>query len=183
MTMRTVEHLNNLSPGTMEDVTQSTLPSGETTAPDRVALAGDVVRRLLHVSSAMRHQMDMGLAQLGLTPAVARALDELDPDQPMPARALAEKLNCDRSNITALVDKLEQAGLVERRTERCDRRLKTLVVTDAGRRVRDEVHRVRSDFRLVAGLTDDELATLHTLFWKVSDGGCPEEFPPGGAAC
>jgi DNA-binding MarR family transcriptional regulator len=164
-----------MSTSTMEDVTQSTLPPGESPVTDRVALAGDVVRRLLHVSAAMRHHMDLALVRLGLTPAVARALDELDPDRPMPARALAEQLNCDRSNITALVDKLEEAGLVERRTDPTDRRLKTLVVTEAGRRVRAEVRRVRSDSRLLGGLSDDELATLRTLIWKVSDGGCPEE--------
>jgi DNA-binding MarR family transcriptional regulator len=148
--------------------------AGAGPAVDRAALAGDVVRRIMHIAGAMRHHMDLGLADLGLTPAVARALHQLDPDQPMPARDLAEQLGCDRSNVTALVDKLEQSDLVERRADPADRRLKTLVVTDAGRRVRDDVHRVVSDSRLLGGLTDQELAMLHQLIWKVSDGGCPE---------
>lgn len=74
--------------------------------------------------------------------------------------------------MTALVDKLEQAGLVERRVDPADRRQKTLVVTEAGRRVRDRVRQVMSDSRLLGGLTTAELATLHELVWKVSDGGC-----------
>lgn len=156
-------------------MTQSTLPAGGSTAVDRATVAGDVVRRIMHISSAMRHHMDAELVGLGLTPAAARALDQLDPDRPMPARDLAEQLSCDRSNVTALVDKLEEAGLVQRRVDAADRRLKTLVVTDAGRRVRDEVRRVMTDSRLLAGLTDDDLGTLRDLVWKVSDGGCPEE--------
>ncbi|MFF5178193.1 MarR family winged helix-turn-helix transcriptional regulator [Micromonospora sp. NPDC000316] len=145
---------------------------------DRAGLAADVVRRMGHVSAALRHRQDSGFAELGLTPAAARALHELDPDRPSPARDLAARLGCDRSNVTALVDKLEQAGLVERRTDPSDRRQKTLVVTGRGRDVRDQVAEVMSDSRLLAGLTDDELGTLRDLVWKVSDGGCPEPCGP-----
>lgn len=153
---------------------QPTVPTGPDRG-DRSALAGDAVRRIMHVASAMRHYQDVEVAELGLTPAAARALHELDPDRPLPARDLAEQLRCDRSNVTALVDKLEQAGLVERRVDPTDRRQKTLVVTEAGRRMRDRVHQVMSDSRLLGGLTTDELATLSELVWKVSDGGCPEQ--------
>ncbi|MFK3981904.1 MarR family winged helix-turn-helix transcriptional regulator [Micromonospora sp. NPDC050397] len=149
--------------------------TGDPTAPSTVA--GDVVRRIMHLSGAMRHFMDVDLAALGLTPAVARALRELDPDQPLPARDLAERLDCDPSNVTLLVDKLERLDLVRRQVDPADRRLRTLVVTDSGRRVRDQVDRIMSDSRLLDGLTADELATLRTLLWKVSDGGCPTEPP------
>lgn len=158
-------------------MTQSTAAIGSDLG-DRSGLAGDAVRRIMHIASAIRHYQDVEVGELGLTPAAARALHELDPDRPLPARDLAEQLRCDRSNVTALVDKLEQAGLVERRVDPADRRQKTLVVTDAGRRMRERVHRVMSDSRLLAGLSTDELATLRELVWKVSDGGCPEECGP-----
>ncbi|WP_346538947.1 MarR family winged helix-turn-helix transcriptional regulator [Micromonospora sp. DPT] len=158
-------------------MTQSTLPTGSDLG-DRSGLAGDAVRRIMHIASAIRHYQDVEVGELGLTPAAARALDELDPDRPLPARDLAEQLRCDRSNVTALVDKLEQAGLVERRVDPADRRQKTLVVTDAGRRMRERVRRVMTDSRLLAGLSTDELATLRELVWKVSDGGCPEQCGP-----
>ncbi|WP_200214020.1 MarR family winged helix-turn-helix transcriptional regulator [Micromonospora coerulea] len=154
---------------------QPTLPIAGPDAGDRSGLAGDAVRRIMHIASAIRHYQDVEISELGLTPAVARALHELDPDRPLPARDLAEQLRCDRSNVTGLVDKLEQAGLVERRVDPADRRQKTLVVTDAGRRMRDRVHQVMSDSRLLGGLTTDELAALRELVWKVSDGGCPEQ--------
>src|SRR5918997_127300 len=150
-----------------------TVPTGPDRS-DRAALAGDTLRRIGHIAGAIRHRQDAEIARLGLTPAAARALYELDPDRPLPARDLAEQLGCDRSNVTALVDKLEQAGLVERRVDPADRRQKTLVVTDAGRRTRARVHQVMSDSRHLAGLTTDELANLRELVWKVSDGGCPE---------
>ncbi|MEU2613939.1 MarR family transcriptional regulator [Micromonospora sp. NPDC007271] len=153
---------------------QPAVPTEGPAVGDRSGLAGDAVRRILHIAAAMRHQQDEEIARLGLTPAAARALVELDPDRPLPARDLAGQLRCDRSNVTALVDRLEQAGLVERRVDPADRRQKALVVTEAGRRVRDRVRQAMSDSRLLAGLTIAELATLRELVWKVSDGGCPE---------
>lgn len=155
-------------------MTQSTAPTAGRATGDRANLAGDAVRRIVHIASAIRHYQDVEIAELGLTPAAARALHELDPDCPLPARDLAAQLRCDRSNVTALVDKLERAGLVERRVDPRDRRLKILVVTEPGRRMRARVHQVMSDSRLLNGLSNDELAALRELVWKVSDGGCPE---------
>ncbi|MEJ3747380.1 MarR family winged helix-turn-helix transcriptional regulator [Actinomycetes bacterium KLBMP 9797] len=132
---------------------------------------------MVHVAAAMRHYADVAYGEFGLTPAAARALLQLDPDRPMPARDLAQLLGCDRSNVTALIDRLEQAGLVERRIDPADRRLKTLVVTADGQRIRARVEQVSSDARLLSGLDDDELRTLHDLVWKISDGGCPENDP------
>jgi DNA-binding MarR family transcriptional regulator len=47
----------------------------------------------------------------------------------------AEALGCDASNLTGIVDRLEKRGLVERRTVATDRRVKELVLTEAGRGV------------------------------------------------
>lgn len=60
------------------------------------------------------------------------------------------------------------------RAQPSDRRPKTLVVTEAGRRMRGHGDRVMSDSRLLAGLTHTEPATLRELVWKASDGGCPQ---------
>ncbi|MEU4472891.1 MarR family winged helix-turn-helix transcriptional regulator [Micromonospora sp. NPDC023888] len=133
---------------------------------------------MAQVTTALRHRQGAAFARLGLTPATARALHELDPDHPLPARDLAERLGCDRSNVTVLVDKLEQAGLVQRHTDPTDRRQKTLVVTGEGRGVRDRVTEVMSDSRLLSGLTDRELSTLRDLVRKVSDGDGPEPCGP-----
>jgi DNA-binding MarR family transcriptional regulator len=72
------------------------------------------------------------LRELGLTPGHMKALSILDPDQPKPMRAMADSLACDASMVTWLVDRLEERGLVERRGSTTDRRVKTVVLTDAG---------------------------------------------------
>lgn len=96
------------------------------------ALAGDAWRALLDwfMSNRDRH---VGLAgEFGLTMAGMKTLLALDPDEPKPMRALAEDWKCDASNVTWLVDRLEEHQLVERRTSPADRRVKTVVLTPAG---------------------------------------------------
>jgi MarR family transcriptional regulator, organic hydroperoxide resistance regulator len=81
------------------------------------------------------------LGELGLAPMQAMALRHLDPESPMPMGALADALRCDNSNVTGITDRLEGAGLVERRPVPNDRRVKGLVLTDRGREMRTEVER------------------------------------------
>jgi DNA-binding MarR family transcriptional regulator len=67
-----------------------------------------------------------------LTPQQLYALKQLTADRPTTMSELATLLGCDASNVTALVDKLESRGLVERRSADRDRRVKALMVTSAG---------------------------------------------------
>lgn len=79
------------------------------------------------------------LRSLGLTPGHLKALAALDPSEPRPMRALADTLMCDASMVTWLVDRLEERGLVERRTMPADRRVKTLILTKRGIEVRRQL--------------------------------------------
>ena len=71
-------------------------------------------------------------SELDLHPAQAGALVQMEPGTPMPMNELATMLHCDNSNVTGIVDRLEARGLVERRPHEHDRRVKQLVLTDAG---------------------------------------------------
>jgi DNA-binding MarR family transcriptional regulator len=107
-----------------------------------------------------------------LTPGELRALLALDPDHPHPMRMLAGELRCDASNVTWLADRLEEQGLVERRTDPADRRVKTLALTDRGRKARGKIaEHLRVPPPALLNLSSAELRTLHHLLEKcmVSD--------------
>lgn len=55
--------------------------------------------------------------------------------RPMSMRSLAERLGCDASNVTGIVDRLEVRGFVRREVDRSDRRIKNVAVTDDGAEV------------------------------------------------
>jgi len=75
-------------------------------------------------------------ADLQLSPAQCHVLHLIEPDRPIPMGQLAETLACDASNVTGLVDRLESRGLVRRRPSPADRRVKVLVLTQTGCRLR-----------------------------------------------
>lgn len=79
------------------------------------------------------------LREHGLTPGHLKALGVLDPHEPRPMRAMAEALNVDASMCTWLVDRLEERGFVERRSLPSDRRVKTVVLTSKGIRLRERL--------------------------------------------
>jgi DNA-binding MarR family transcriptional regulator len=84
----------------------------------------------------------MALAQeLGLAPMQLHALRLIEPGVEVPMSSLAGKLFCDASNVTGIVDRLEARSLIERRPAEHDRRVKLLVLTAAGERVRSIAER------------------------------------------
>jgi len=93
----------------------------------------------------MRPRMIRFATEFGLTPPQLFALKALDPNEPVPMRALATALHCDSSNVTGLVDGLAAQNLVERREAEHDRRVRMLVVTDRGKEVRARLLEVISE--------------------------------------
>ena len=75
-------------------------------------------------------------SEFDLSPPQVMALRQLDPDEPKPMSELALALRCDNSNVTGIVDRLEDRGLVERRPGEHDRRVKMLMITERGAQVR-----------------------------------------------
>jgi DNA-binding MarR family transcriptional regulator len=75
-------------------------------------------------------------SEFDLSPPQVMALRQLDPDEPKPMSELAIALRCDNSNVTGIVDRLEDRGLVQRRPGEHDRRVKMLMITERGAQVR-----------------------------------------------
>lgn len=89
---------------------------------------------------AQRGQLPALAGELELTPVQCHVLHLMQPNQPIPMRRLAETLACDASNVTGLVDRLESRGLVARQASAEDRRVKVLVLTPNGVRLRARLH-------------------------------------------
>jgi MarR family transcriptional regulator, organic hydroperoxide resistance regulator len=98
--------------------------------------AGEAWELLWQVMQANKPRF-MALAQeLGLAPMQLHTLRILEPGVEVPMSSLAGRLFCDNSNVTGIVDRLEARGLIERRPAEHDRRVKLLVLTAEGERIR-----------------------------------------------
>src|SRR3984893_13942667 len=108
------------------------------------------------------------VAELDLAPVQAKALHELNVDPPISMRELAERLKADPSNVTGLVDRLEARGLVERRPDPTDRRIKGLALTPAGARLRERLFALLYPAPpAVAELSEREQRCLRDVLQKI----------------
>jgi DNA-binding MarR family transcriptional regulator len=77
----------------------------------------------------------------GLTAAQYNVLNILsDRSEGMSQRELSDELVVDRSNVTGLLDRMENAGWVRRSDHPSDRRVYQVVMTPSGRRLWERVH-------------------------------------------
>jgi DNA-binding MarR family transcriptional regulator len=129
---------------------------------ERAALAAEIWRRMLDYSMVHRRHLQTA-RELGLNPGATKLLLELEPDDPRPMRALAEAFACDASNMTWMVDQLEERGLVERRPFRGDRRVKTVALTVLGEKTKAEL------LQRVYAPPDDLVALPHQILEHLRD--------------
>ncbi len=117
------------------------------------------------VFKASKPYMETVASGFDLTPQQVWALKSLGNDRPMAMSELATSLGCDASNVTAIVDKLESRGLVERRSADHDRRVKALVVTPQGLELSERIHeRMQCPPPAIANLSSEDSETLCAIF-------------------
>jgi DNA-binding MarR family transcriptional regulator len=107
--------------------------AADTAAADEIwsilrMLFGRQKRRFLIAASA-----------LDLHPGQAGALMSMTPGTPLPMHQLADQLGCDNSNVTGIADRLEARGLIARQPYEQDRRVKHIVLTPKGAKVRQKL--------------------------------------------
>lgn len=149
-----VEHFNELPKGTL----------GGMSSHETHAL---LVDQLIGLGPLVTGIMKGVVEEVGLTESQANLLWLVDPEVgPVPLRKLAGRLHCDPSNVTLLSAKLEERGLVRRAPHPEDGRVRTLVLTPAGRKVREQLLTnayTRSPF---GALNEKEQVQLHRLMEK-----------------
>ncbi|MFE7704524.1 MarR family winged helix-turn-helix transcriptional regulator [Streptomyces sp. NPDC057486] len=136
-----------------------------TTRTDPLTL--EVVELIGTVVARYYEEYDQAAAAHSLTGAQARVLGLLSLE-PMPMRRIAQKLKCEPSNVTGIVDRLETRGLVERRPDPADRRVKLAAPTEKGidtaRQLRESLNFAREP---LAKLSDTDRAVLRDLLRRM----------------
>ena len=91
---------------------------------------------------------------------------------------LAKALFCDNSNVTGIVDRLEERGLVRREAAEGDRRVKLLVLTEEGEFMRSEITKRMADPPPpIAALSEKDQRALRDLLKKALE-NAPEATVP-----
>ena len=128
------------------------------------------VRRSISRASDLKHKRVHELFnELGLYPGQTFVLYALWDRDGLTQSELTACLNRSPSTITKMVQRMEKAGFVVRRSDESDERISRVFLTDAGREIRPAVEEVwsRLDRQFFAGFSAQELSLFQDFLLRV----------------
>jgi DNA-binding MarR family transcriptional regulator len=142
---------------------------------ERITLMGLLVETHAHLTRVLGAELEqacaMPLTWFDVLIRLARS-----PDEHLTMTQLASEVSLTSGGITRLVDRIAEAGYVERQSCATDRRSVYVALTPAGRAKMEEaiaVHVAGLDRHLLAPLGDEDRAALEVALRKLrSEGGC-----------
>ncbi|MEO8634600.1 MAG: MarR family transcriptional regulator [Gemmatimonadales bacterium] len=121
---------------------------------------------LLEAARVVEERLERALGTIGLSKSKLICLTRLvEAEESLPLSVLAERCSCVRSNVTQLVDRLEDEGLVRRINDPADRRSVRAELTRQGRDAQvqgDKLFRAE-EVRVAAELSPTVRAALSAL--------------------
>lgn len=142
----------------------------------------------LHLASAariVRRAFDEALVEAGGSLAIWLVLLNLQGGRPANQRELADALGIREATLTHHLNAMDTDGLITRRRDPTNRRIHIVELTDAGEEafLRLRTAAVAFDRRLRAGITEEEVASVHEMLGRlarnVAGGDDPRPRPVG----
>ena len=150
--------------------------SGDATVPEMGTLLGPpggkaVAFLLSQFGAVIAREFGVAIAPAGLEPREFALLNVIARAEAPTQNAIGDQLGIPASSLVSVIDRLEESGLLERRTSAEDRRARTLHVTEEGRRTLIAAVRLAAELerRVCADLSPDERAQLLALLERVGE--------------
>jgi len=126
---------------------------------------------LIDTGRLLRKRFEQNVRGTGLTRAQWQLLREIYLKEGLNQGALAELLEVEPITVGRLVDRLEQAGLIERRPHPTDRRAWSLYLLPAAHPLLETLKHIAGETRaeLLQGMSDTEIDEAMRLFAKMKD--------------
>ena len=111
------------------------------------------------------------LAQWGLSVPKYGVIIQLYDHESLPLTEISKLIFCGNSNLTALIDRMERDGLVQRVNHGTDRRIKEIRLTEKGRELAPKVIGEYRPFlhQMMSCFSPDEQKTLSDLLARLKD--------------
>jgi MarR family transcriptional regulator, transcriptional regulator for hemolysin len=122
----------------------------------------DFLSALFETQRMLRQLADKEARQFGMTRAQWAVLAKVERNEGQKQTDLADAMEMAPISLTRLIDKLCDSGLIERRSDDTDRRIKRLYLTDDARPLMAKLAVLRADVMQIAfaGVSD---ADMHQL--------------------
>lgn len=134
-------------------------------------LSVDVFRAFKRSVILNRHLMTLRLAEEDQHPAQAGCLLTLANSDGISQSDLADMLHVSRPTVTTMLQKMEAAGTIERRSDEHDQRITRLYLTPRGREVAERMRTVHADVigSMIGSLSEEDRRTLLRLLGDLNE--------------
>jgi DNA-binding MarR family transcriptional regulator len=155
-------------------------PASGPAAPEPDALA-TLVDEIGWALARRRAALTRRLGRRGVTGSQTMLLFHLRMRGDLPMGRLADLLGIGLPNLTGIVDRMEEHGLVRRRRVPDDRRVVLVSLTDDGRRIPEEIEGVQRELLAAtfAALDDDRLRTCLAALREATSRTDDQDIGPG----
>jgi len=143
---------------------------------DRGRIAGDQAPSsigflLSQVGTHAARRFAQRIGEVDLHPPLFRVLNVVDAAEGQSQQAIGEAIGAPASRMVAIVDELEQRGLVERRPHPSDRRIRALYLTARGRKLLARGRRIATEHEeeMTRGMSEADRRRLTALLQKLVD--------------
>jgi len=132
---------------------------------------GASFRAFIRLGHSHRQLITTLMGEAGGHPAQAGCLRVLSAQDGISQRGLARMLFLAPPSVTTMLQRMEKAGIVERRPDPADQRLTRVFLTDAGRALSEQVHARFTTYltRMFDGFEPAELAEIERLLGRMAD--------------
>ncbi|HLY94832.1 MAG TPA: MarR family transcriptional regulator [Gaiellaceae bacterium] len=127
-------------------------------------------RQLVFTAKAVREAFEQALSEAGGSLGIWFVLSALSDEGLISQSALGGHVHLEGATITHHIDRLEQLGLVRRKTDPNDRRVRNLELTAAGERLHRLLHVAMRDFeqRVFDGISEKQRNELRATLERIS---------------
>lgn len=101
--------------------------------------SGNVYRNIILLMMQAKRRLGVLCEERDMTPVQGMVLILFEDGTANSMNELSYRMGCDASNVTGLVDRLENSGLIDRTTDPADRRVKMITLSKKGRAMRAEL--------------------------------------------
>jgi DNA-binding MarR family transcriptional regulator len=139
-------------------------------AGPRPAVGGRLGYLLKHAQLRLAELTTPALAPFGITGRELAVLITIDDPVPLSQQDVAGRLGVDRTTMVALIDGLQDKGLVERRPDPADRRRNVVALTGAGTSTMTGAIAAtdNAEARFLSQLSADEAASLRAALQVIA---------------
>ncbi len=125
--------------------------------------------RVHEVSRIRRKAIDQVMKPLGITGGQWWVLTYISLHNGRSQVELADELNMGKVALGGLIDRLEKSGLVERRPDLADRRMKRIHLSKQGREMVRKIRKTSADIQdaALAGISDEDLDIADAVLEKM----------------